>query len=464
MASQTIDVDYLIAGAGAMGMAFADSLFTETDATIAIVDRRDRAGGHWNDAYPFVRLHQPSSWYGLSSAPLGTGRIDDRGLNAGLYELATGTEIVNHFDTAMRERFLPSGRVQFYPMSEVADDGTAIVSRLSGERTEVNARHYVDGTWSQMRIPSTSTPSYDVAEGVRVVPINELPRVAPDYERFVVVGAGKTGMDACSWLIERGVSADRIRWIVPRDSWVLNRENLQPGGEFFARFCGSLADQAESVVQAESVEDVFARLEAAGELSRIDPDVTPTMYRCATLNEAELTALRSIKDVVRLGRVTSIDGEQIQLQEGSVPAQPNAVYIDCSAAGIPEKPSTPVFAGNRITLQWVRTCQPAFSAALIGHIEANYDDEAEKNRICAPISPPAVPHDWLRMFQQELTNRFLWTQYPELEAWITECRLDPFRKQVQASLPGDEAAAAALGRYAANVGPAAARLAELLSA
>jgi hypothetical protein len=464
MATQPIDADYLIAGAGAVGMAFADSLFTETDATIAIVDRRDRAGGHWNDAYPFVRLHQPSSWYGLGSAQLGTGRIDDRGLNAGLYELATGNEVVNHFDTAMRERFLPSGRVQFIPMSEVVDDGAAVVSRLTGDRTDVTSRHYVDGTWSQMRIPSTSTPPYEVAPDVRVVPINELPRVAPDYEHFVVVGAGKTGMDACTWLIERGVGADRIRWVVPRDSWVLNRENLQPGGEFFARFCGSLADQAESVVQADSVEDLFARLEASGELSRIDPDVTPTMYRCATLNEAELTALRSIEDVVRLGRVTSIDGEQIHLDQGTVPAKPNSVYVDCSAAGIPAKPSTPVFSGNRITPQWIRTCQPAFSAALIGHIEASYDDEDEKNRLCAPISPPAVPDDWLRMFKQELQNRLLWTQYPELEAWITNCRLDPFRKQVIASLPADTTAAAHLGRYAANVGPAAAKLEELLPA
>ncbi|MFN9772152.1 MAG: NAD(P)-binding protein [Burkholderiales bacterium] len=37
-------------GAGAAGLAFADTLLAETDATIAIVDRRGRPGGHWNDA------------------------------------------------------------------------------------------------------------------------------------------------------------------------------------------------------------------------------------------------------------------------------------------------------------------------------------------------------------------------------------------------------------------------------
>ena len=129
----SIEVDYLVVGAGAVGMAFADSLVTETDATIAIVDRRDRPGGHWNDAYPFVRLHQPSLNYGLNSRELGVGAKDTEGLNAGFYELASGHEVVSHFDLAMHRDFLPSGRVRFFPMCEVDDDRT-ITSLLSGEQ------------------------------------------------------------------------------------------------------------------------------------------------------------------------------------------------------------------------------------------------------------------------------------------------------------------------------------------
>ena len=74
--AKPIIADYLVMGAGAAGMAFADSVLTETEATLVIVDRRDRPGGHWNDAYPFVRLHQPASYYGVNSAPLGSGAID----------------------------------------------------------------------------------------------------------------------------------------------------------------------------------------------------------------------------------------------------------------------------------------------------------------------------------------------------------------------------------------------------
>ena len=50
-----LEADYLVIGAGAMGMAFVDTLLTETDATVVMVDKHDKPGGHWNDAHPFVQ-------------------------------------------------------------------------------------------------------------------------------------------------------------------------------------------------------------------------------------------------------------------------------------------------------------------------------------------------------------------------------------------------------------------------
>ena len=103
--------DYLIVGAGAVGMIFADQLLSETGATIAIVDRQATPGGHWNEAYPFVRLHQPSAYYGVNSRVLGTNRIDETGPNAGFYERATASEI-------WRSRKLRGGcRPRFVPMT-----------------------------------------------------------------------------------------------------------------------------------------------------------------------------------------------------------------------------------------------------------------------------------------------------------------------------------------------------------
>ena len=74
--TKQIETDYLVIGGGAMGFAFADVILSETDATVTIVDRYHQPGGHWNLAYPFVRLHQPSSGYGVESRALGTNQID----------------------------------------------------------------------------------------------------------------------------------------------------------------------------------------------------------------------------------------------------------------------------------------------------------------------------------------------------------------------------------------------------
>lgn len=462
MSERTITADYVVKGAGATAMAFADAVLAETDATLVLVDRHDRPGGHWNDAYPFVRLHQPSAFYGVGSAPLGTGRIDEVGLNAGFHELASGQEVLSHFDLVMHERFLTSGRVRFFPMSDLDDDGV-ITSLLSGERTAVDARRFVDSTHSRMRVPSTTPPSYAIADGVACVPPNDLPRAAPAHDRFVVIGAGKTGMDACIWLLDNGAEPDQITWIVSRDSWVLDRARVQPGPEFFAATCRGIADQVEALALAESIDDVFARLEASGELRRIDPTVTPEAYHCAILSDGELDQLRRIRDVVRLGRVVAVEPTEIRLDHGTVPTGPGTLHVDCSAAGIPTHPATPVFDGDRITLQWVRTCQPTFSAAFIGHVESTFDDDDVKNRLCRPIVPPTVPMDWLRMMQVELANRTSWSEHPRIDDWMAASRLDPFTKTARTQIGVDPEATEHLGRYLTHAGAAAAKLEQFLA-
>ena len=101
-----IETDYLIIGSGAVGLAFADTLLDETDAHITLVDRHGKPGGHWNDAYSFVALHQPSAFYGVNSMALGADRIDTVGVNKGYYELASGPEVSGYFDRVMNQKLL----------------------------------------------------------------------------------------------------------------------------------------------------------------------------------------------------------------------------------------------------------------------------------------------------------------------------------------------------------------------
>jgi NAD(P)-binding Rossmann-like domain len=223
--------DYLIIGSGAVGMTFADQLLTDTNANIVIVDRHHMPGGHWNDAYSFVRLHQPSAFYGVGSSQLGSNRIDVSGLNRGYYELASGAEIVSYFDKLMQERFLPSGRVQYFPMCDYLGDGR-FVSLLSGAIQQVAFKRLVHATFLDTQVPSTHTPSFQVAEHIKLVTPNLLPISAPGHQRFAILGGGKTGMDVGIWLLQMGVRPENIRWIMPRDSWLQNRDTTSPATPF----------------------------------------------------------------------------------------------------------------------------------------------------------------------------------------------------------------------------------------
>lgn len=463
MHDPVIEVDYLIKGAGAAGMAFADSLVTDTNATIAIVDRYHRPGGHWNHSYPYVRLHQASAFYGVNSRPLGSGAKDEVGLNRGFYELASGTEVLSYFDLVMRQRFLPSGRVRYFPMSELGEEGI-VTSLLSGERRTLKARKIVDATYSNTQVPSILPPRYPVAPDIVCVPPNELPRLAKPHAAYVVIGAGKTGMDSCLWLLENGADPDRIRWIMPRDYWWLNRATYQPGDEFAARLMQSIANSVEALATGESVDDVFARLEAFGEVRRIDASVKPQGYHGGFVSEGELQQLRRLRNVVRLGRVSRIDADQIVLAKGVIPTGHDCLHIDCSATGIPARPAQPIFAGNRITLQWVRLAQPTFSWSFLGHIEATYRDDAEKNRICTPIAPPDEPKDWLRMMAVELSNQLAWSKIPDIRDWQSKSRLDAYTGRIRSLKSSDTELAVHLQRYGKYVGTAARRIPQLLAA
>ncbi len=440
MPANTIETDYLVVGSGAVGLAFADELLTQTDADIVIVDRHGKPGGHWNDAYSFVALHQPSAFYGVNSMMLGSGAKDSIGVNAGLYELASGSEVSGYFDAVMRQRLLPSGRVRYFPMAEYDWNGR-FTSLLSGTETEVIAKKTVDATYFQTSVPATHTPKFAVADGVRMVTPNALPHLwmasGPRPQRFVILGAGKTAMDACVWLLGSGADPKSIRWVVPRDSWLLNRGRVQPGNEFFRETMGGQAAQMRAFAQAETVDDIFLRLEAAGTMLRINRTVTPTMFHYATMSQGEVETLRQIGDVVRLGRVVSIAPDAMRLQQGSLPVEPDTLFVDCTASAVAPRPTVPMFQGDRITPQMARIPQPAFSAALVAWVEAHGGDDDAKNGLCRPVGLPYELAEYPMTNIVNMMNQVAWSQNAALRDWMVKSRLDGFAKTIAALAPDD---------------------------
>ena len=293
----SIDADYLVVGAGAMALAFTDALVDHSDARVVIVDRRNGVGGHWREAYSFVRLHVASSFYGVASTLFG-GRLQESGPEAGLHERASQPEVLAYFEGVLA-RLEATGRVQFLRRSEYAD---GVVVRLgSGARLAVPANcRVVDAHYLSPTIPAEVPPPFSAEDGVRVVPVNDLVDLEDAPSQYVIVGSGKTATDAIVWLLGKGTDPGSVCWVRPRDPWMFNRERLQPDP---AVFLGMAADLWECAEAASSVDDIYLRLEERGVMLRIDRAVAPMMARVPVIARWEIEMLQTVEDVVRLGHV-----------------------------------------------------------------------------------------------------------------------------------------------------------------
>ena len=445
--------DYLVVGAGAAAMAFVDSLIDHAAVQVVMVDRRHAAGGHWLDAYPFVRLHQASAFYGVASTVLGSGQVQVAGPEKGLHERATAAEVTAYYQRVL-DRMTTSGKVEFYPGCEYVG-GNRFVSLVSGRHYEVSGPcRVVDASYLSPDIPARTALPFGVADA-RVIPVNDLVGITEAPGEYVIVGSGKTATDAGVWLLGNGVDPGAICWIRPRDPWMLNRSMVQPDP---AVFMGMVADTLTAAAAAASPEDLFLRLEAAGVMLRIDESFTPTMAKTPTIAHWEIDLLRGIENVVRLGHVRRVEKGRIALTDGDIRVAPDALVVHCAAAGLKYPPVIPVWGGEAITLQPVRSGFPCFGAAIIGYVEATRDDDAEKNRVCPASCLPDTPRSFARM--QVLGNRAAqaFTAQPDIKEWANQTTLNPGR--IPADRAENPAVAAALERYRNHAAAGLDRLAE----
>jgi hypothetical protein len=456
--AQAFDTDYLIIGAGATGLAFADTLLQESDAHITLVDRHALPGGHWNDAYPFVTLHQPSAFYGVNSLHLGSDHIDTMGHNQGLYELASGAEVNGYFQRVMRQRLLPSGRVRYLSASQylgmqgvAGQDGNApaaasVRNLLTGEHSTIAVKKkLVDCTFFSPQVPATTPPAFTVADGVTLLTPTQMamlaqpsglrPSAAP--AAYCVLGAGKTAMDACIWLLTQGVAADQLHWVMPRDSWLINRLTTQPGEAFFKYSVGGVAQQMKALAQASDVNDLFARLEASGQMFRIDTRRQPSMFHYATVSEGEVALLRQIHQVIRRGRVQALERGALVFADGRESVPENTVYVNCTASAVLPRNSEPMFQPGRILPQLVRAPLVTLSAAVCAYLEVNGQTDAQRNLLSTPVPFPRNPAGWITAMLVGLQNQMAWGQDKALRNWMRDSRLDGFGKLVASVSPGD---------------------------
>ena len=433
-----LSADYLIVGSGAMGMAFADILVEESDATLIIVDKNAAPGGHWNFAYPFVQLHQPAAFYGVSSRELSNGTTDQHGFNEGFASLSSLPEIQQYYKVVMEEQFLPSGRVQYFPQCEYMGEHQ-FRSLETGEIYHVDvAKKLVNATYLNTSVPSTHTPNFSWNKGTSLRPINDLPDLYQNHDHFCIIGGGKTGMDAIIYLLQNNVSANAISWVISRDSWVIDRATTQNTADFFVQSIGNQAHQFEALTEASSIDDLFLRLEEKGVLMRLDKNIVPKQFHGATVSKKEWAALQTVGTTIRKGRVKRINDNTLFFDQAEHHCPDNTLFVDCSATPIrKDLKSVPIFQDKHITLQTVRSYQPAFSAAFAAHVELNYPNDKEKNKRTGVVPLPDRDTDWLRGLAATTTNQLTWSSDKPLRQWMTQNRLDGFSHLVRGIVKDD---------------------------
>jgi len=250
--------DYLVVGGGATGMAFVDSLLHHHSGnpSVVMVDKHPHPGGQWHDSYDFVRLHQPSAMYGVESEKLECGD------NAASHR-ATREQILEYYAAVQQKLeqrfdFKFYGGMEFdFASSSFDEDATCVLKGDSKEAVQIKAKKVVDARFLEPDLPVFVGPKFRFdADRINVVPVNAIAdsahkemigdegltngNAAPSSTpaaastmKYVVIGAGKTGMDACVYLqTAKGVKPEDIMWVMPNDAWITARENIASCMEF----------------------------------------------------------------------------------------------------------------------------------------------------------------------------------------------------------------------------------------
>lgn len=402
----------------------------------------------WRDSYDFVRLHQPASTYGVESQLLQPSEQD-------VSHRATRLEILTYYERVRqfletKYRFCYAGGLwldldnlrqqqqqkqqqlladaengamvcRLHACHDTADSTSATTNTTITTTTTIRVRKrvvdapYLDARYLQPDLPVNTEPKFAyTAQAIRCIPVNGLARTingpVQAQQRYVVIGGGKTGMDAVTYLLQtKGVLPDNIFWILPNDAWITAREKMGNCMEFLHTCCALMAqnksgDDFMACAQSpEFFQAGFLEWEKQEKVYRLDESIIPTKFKDATLDKAELDLLRSMqKNIIRNGRIQKIqDDGTLQFEDGSTMSLPwgsaeSTVFVHCSSGAFnysKQPPKTtappPVFDRHFITIQEVcGTPGFCFVGSVTARIEYLQDKtDAEKNALVQVPQP-----------------------------------------------------------------------------
>ena len=297
----------LVVGAGAAGMAFTDALLAHSDRPSPSSIGATRPEGHWLDAYPFVQA--PSTVRllrrRLGAARSGHNRHDRQ--QRRLLRACWSRRVARVLRTGHAPPVHPPGRSPVLPELRLR--------RRAPLRFPADRRGHCDVRVRQKLVDTTCTSRARSQRRARhpsrwpTACAASRPARSPASKSrtsdFAIIGGGRQDRArrrVCGFS-ERGRlgQGDSLGQAARHARW-MNRRFLQPH-TLLPDLLQGTAMQLEAMAQAGSIDELFDRLESEGVFLRIDPKVSPTMFRGAIMSESELHLLRRIEDVVHMGHV-----------------------------------------------------------------------------------------------------------------------------------------------------------------
>ncbi len=226
-----IRADLCVVGSGiaALNALAVASGYLKEGQRVVIIEQRAQYGGMWNDAYPFVRLHQP---HGLFTA----GSIPWKGDHPRSY-LATREEILDHFANILdvvRARVNLDERYGWEFIEHEERDGRVIARarNADGEQLEVDADKLIKGFGIEVRPDAPLKFSSDRVRSIGPSAIVERrDEVYGGTEPIWIVGAGKTGMDTAHQLVSEAPGRE-VNMIIGGGTFFGKRDRLFPANRW----------------------------------------------------------------------------------------------------------------------------------------------------------------------------------------------------------------------------------------
>ena len=98
----------------------------------------------------------------------------------------------------------------------------------------------------------------------------------------------------------------------------------------------------------------FLRLEEKQAFLRIDEDIKPTKNRFGTISVSEVEKMRKVKNIIRKGRLSSVEKTRVTFESGEVMEIPdNTLIVDCSRNSTKFAQNKKVFDGDKINIQFI---------------------------------------------------------------------------------------------------------------